>query len=171
MAQTESINPVELEKSQNTAELIELQQADDKKKKEQGPVDPLIVAYMQIFKSVQVNHETAGIQAKEIQANANAQNNLINEEAMINFSTVSQSEIDALKKSKRNTFLQAISTQNQEISALRNDIEDKLTVMKQDAQVSETNVNTVMNENQQSISQGSSLLNMLGSLTQQISQI
>ncbi len=172
MAAIESINSVEQQKSQQLLELIAVQQQTDDKKKEQGgSVDPLLLAYMEIYKSVQVNHETAGIQAKEVEANAIAQNGLINQEAMINFSTVSQSQVDALKQSKRNTFLQQINTHNQEIAALRNDLGDKLTVLKQDAQVSETNVNTVMNENQQCVSQGSSLMNMLVSLTQQISQI
>ncbi|MEZ5314867.1 MAG: DUF720 domain-containing protein [Chlamydiales bacterium] len=140
-------------------------------KKQDSGIEPIFIAYLEIYKSVQLNHEMAAIQTKEIQANNKAQNNLINQEALLNFTTVRQSVIDGIEQAKKNTFLQEINTRNQKISAIRSNFENKLTVLKQNAQVSETKVNTVINESQQTISQCGNLMNMLVSLSQQVTQI
>lgn len=152
-------------------EEILVQQSEHKKEEVPPAIDPLLLAYLEIFKSVQVVRETVTIQAKEVQANSIAQNHLIGEEALINFKTLSASAIEKMPQEERNAYLQEINTKNQEISALRSNLGNKMTVLKQDAQVSETNISTGLNENQQTMSQGSSLMNMLVSLTQQVARI
>lgn len=69
------------------------------------------------------------------------------------------------------TVLENVNTKNQRIEALRDQISNKLTVLQQDSSMTETNVNSIMNEDQQDISQGASLMQMLVSLSNQISQI
>lgn len=69
------------------------------------------------------------------------------------------------------TALENVNTKNQRIEALRDQISNKLTVLQQDSSMTETNVNSIMNEDQQDISQGASLMQMLVSLSNQISQI
>jgi len=167
-----------------------VQKADKRKQNNLSGADALLLAYYYILKSVQIDHETASIQAKEVQANAIAQNNLINEEAELKFNTFKKTDLfnktllmewwangkhgkvyTYKKKSNFKFILHEKSEQNEKISAERSVMEDKIGELKQSAQVKETNVNTVMNEDEQSVSQGSALMNMLVSLTNQISQI
>lgn len=165
-----------------------VQQAAQKKQENGSGVDPLILAYSMIFHAVQINHETASIKSKEVQANAVAQNKLIDREGVFNFYTLSKHQLFAkdvhmniwngkhyvtyaMRTKVAQTDLTQLNTKNQEIAALRNQLGDKLTVLQQGSQIKETEVNTVMSENQQSVSQGSSLMNMLVSLSNQISQI
>ena len=140
-------------------------------------VDPLLLAYMEIFQSVQLSHKTAEIQAKSIAINAQQQEKMINIEAGINFQTLRWSQMFTHKNglSVRKTVLQTdiekLQTHNQEISAIRGVIADQITVLRQNAQMNETNLNSVVNESQQSVQQGGSLMQMLVSLTNQISRI
>ncbi|MCH9627032.1 MAG: hypothetical protein S4CHLAM2_06660 [Chlamydiales bacterium] len=162
-------------------------QAKEKKQENGSGVDPLILAYSMIFHAVQINHETASIKSKEVQANAVAQNRLIDREGAFNFYTLTKHQLFApdvhiniwngghyvtyAPKTVAQTDLTQLNTKNQEIAALRNQLGDKLTVLQQGSQIKETEVNTVMSEDQQAVSQGSSLMNMLVSLSNQISQI
>lgn len=153
--------------------------SENKQKKQQGGVDPVLIAWIQIFHSVQLGHQLANIQVNEMQKNLVAQNNTINEEQMLNFIPIPQDATITMytpngpikiKVKPSQALIQQITTKNQEIAALRNNKSDVLTVLKQDAQISETKINTVMNENQRTITQGSGLLNMLVGLTNQINR-
>jgi hypothetical protein len=67
--------------------------------------------------------------------------------------------------------LEDLDITNQQISAVRNVLEDNLTLLRQGAQVSETQLNSTIDENQQDNQQGSSLLQMLIQLTERISRV
>lgn len=148
-------------------------------------IDPLVLAYLYIFDSVQTGRDTAQIQAKEIENNATQQNNLISEEAQQNFATLKWTQLFTKVlaiKNKHGTFktvnkkvaqktLDVLGSHNQEISAIRSYLEDKLNVTNQYAQINETNLNDTMATSQQSVQQGGSLMQMLTSLTNQISRI
>lgn len=67
--------------------------------------------------------------------------------------------------------LEDLEITNQQISAVRNILEDNLTLLRQGAQVSETQLNSTIDENQQGNQQGSSLLQMLIQLTERISRV
>lgn len=151
-----------------------------------GQIDPLLLAYMEIFQSVQLGHDTAQIQAKGIAANAQQQEKMINLEAGIQFVTLRWSQmfskvywlssgggggVKFVTKKISQSVLQQMQSSNQEISAVRGVIENQLTVTRQNAQVCETNLNSVVNEDQQSVQQGGSLMQMLVSLTNQVSRI
>ncbi len=150
------------------------------KPQEKGPydkIDPLLLAYMEIFQSVQLNHQTAEIQAKSVAVNAQQQEQMINVEAGINFQTLRWSQMFTHKKGKTvkkpvsQTDIEKLQSTNQEVSAIRGVIADKITVLRQNAQMNETNLNSVVNESQQSVQQGGSLMQMLVSLTNQVSRI
>ena len=163
-----------------------IQQADHKKF--DPKIDALLLAFLYIYEAVQIHRDTAAIQAKEIKANVVDQNNLIKEEALLHFDTLltnemlfkwgkrkhrkkGQSKFTWLPKTDDNKILENFNAFNQKIAAQRNIFGDKLTVLKQNVQVEETQINTDVNEDQESISKGSSLLRMLVSLTNQISRI
>lgn len=141
-------------------------------------VDPLLFAYMEIFKSVQLNHDTAITQAKMIAVNAQQQEQMINIEANVNFQTLRWSQMFThnkkgltIKKTVSQTDIEKLQTSNQEISAIRGVIADQITVLRQNAQMNETNLNSVVNESEQSVQQGGSLMQMLVSLTNQVTRI
>lgn len=163
-------------------------------------LDPLELAYIYIFESVQLGHDTAQIQAKGLEVNAAAQNKMIAQEAALKFNTFQHSQLYHKKwgdvmwskvnwknwdgnwndlprtyKWERNnvkqSVLDSLQFKNQEISAVRGVLEDKLNVLKQNSSIGMTQLNTVSNESQQSLSEGSSLMQMLASLTNQISRI
>jgi len=69
------------------------------------------------------------------------------------------------------TLLAAINISNLEISAVRNNLEDQLTVLRQIIQIGDTDLNSTINEDQQSVQEGASLMQMLVSLSNQISKI
>lgn len=156
------------------------------KKNPNNQESALLFAYMEILQSVNLNHETASIQAKELQNNAQAQENIIAQEGNFAFLTLPQSQLFTTKvelsstgaaqnvqipKTVSASVLQNFQEKNQVVSSVRTVFEDQLTVMRQNAQISETNLNTVMNEDQQSVQEGSSLMQMLVSLTNQITRI
>lgn len=163
-------NPLaNLEKSQKTE--------DPQEQDPFGKIDPLLFAYMEIYQTVQLNHEGAQVQAKTIAANAQQQENMINLEAGYNFETLRWSQVFTYKDGKltqktvKETVVEKLQIDNQEISAIRGVLADQITVLRQNAQMSETNLNSVVNETQQSVQQGGSLMQMLVSLTNQISRI
>jgi len=149
-------------------------------------IDPLELAYLYIFESVKIGTETAQIQAKSLQYNAVQQNRLIDLEAQQNFVVLHHSDLFTQRivvgpnaptapqwKSKKvaATKLNNLNWQNMEISAIRGVLEDQINGLRQGAQIEETQDNTVINDAQQSIQQGGSLMQMLISLTNQISRI
>lgn len=70
-----------------------------------------------------------------------------------------------------NNILTKLQNKNQIVAAERNIMEDQLNVTRQGAQVAETNLNSAVNQTEQTLHQGSSLMQMLMSLTNQISRI
>lgn len=186
-----------------------------KGEKDQRPnsdsIDPLLLAYMYIFESVQTGRETAQIQAKSLENNVEAQNKMIREEATKNFYVLRNSQLynkvtktrvqhktwdpgcpgthwipphwnywyttHAIqtrwvgKKDVDPDVLAKLEENNQQISATRGIIESQITVLRQDAQIKETNLNSSIDEDQQAIQEGASLMQMLVSLTNQISKI
>jgi len=146
-------------------------------KKDNNPyagVDPLELAYLFIFDSVKTGRDSAQIQAKNIQNNALIQNNLIGEEAQLAFMTLRPDQLFTANGGAQKvaqTVLDDLQSHNQEISAVRGVMEDQLNVLRQNAQVSETNLNSNTDASQQSVQQGGSLMQMLTSLSSQISRI
>ena len=153
----------------------------EEKIKKQPQIDALLLAYLCIFESVQIDRDTAQIQSKGLEASAAAQNKVIALESGVNFAELKWSQLFTKKivsgktkivpKKVAQTILDNLEMQNQEVSAIRGVMEDHLTVLRQGAQVNETNLNSVMDEDQQSVQQGASLMQMLTSLTNQISRI
>lgn len=151
-------------------------------------VDPLELAYLMIYQAVEINHDTTKTQAKALAENAKEQNLMINKEAEMNFVTLTWNQLH--RRAKINYFifndpnnykwvdknpsqgvLDGMTSKNQEISAIRGVMEDKINVAKQNASVQETNLNSTSDASQQAVSQGSSIMNMLMSLTSQIARI
>lgn len=182
MADSQLIDPIDA--------LSHETQVHSAKDKTQDPkpqqIDALVYAAMLIFDSVQTDHETARIQAKGLEVNAEAQNRLINREAQLNFETLRWTEMFSNKmilnadgpnfthltiKKVAQTVLSDLSTKNQEISAVRGIMEDQITLMRQEAQVKQAGLNSVLNEDQQAVQQRTSLMQMLTQLTNQISRI
>lgn len=176
--------------SDETAKAIAHHQAavlQDQKKEQSQSIDPLLLAYMCVFRAVQISNQTADIQAKVIQNNVNAQNQLIDLEAKFNFFTLSKSQmynrisvigtgsfkayVKYTPKKVGQTELEGLTTKNQSVSAIRNTFEDKIRVLGQEVQMDETKVNTDVNNTQQSMQQGSGIMQMMLSLTNQISRI
>lgn len=175
--------------SDETAKAIAHHQAavlQDEKKGQSQSIDPLLLAYMCVFHAVQISNQTADIQAKVIQNNVNAQNQLIDLESKFNFFTLSKDDmfnkiqvvgtniapyIKYTPKKVAQTELENLTTKNQGVSAIRNTFEDKIRVLGQEVQMDETKVNTDVNNTQQSMQQGSGIMQMMLSLTNQISRI
>lgn len=213
MTATDSIKSQEI---QTPATGVENQ--EPKQKKDHPPVDALLLAYMFIFESVQINHQSAAVQAKQIESNASAQNKVIRDEENVNFAHFEKGQrdekiviitanggrevIDAaqigsaafnkiLRAIERGTYhgkalphskifttftvktgaMQQLQLKNQEISAVRSVMENKITVLRQSAQVGETNLNSAIDDDEQALQEGGSLMQMLNSLTQQITRI
>jgi hypothetical protein len=153
-------------------------------------LDPLIFAWMQIYKTVQINHESAITQAKLIAINAQEQEAMIHDEAQIKFQTFRRSQlfneqqnvINADGDSPPNGILftpkavgqqtlNELQSNNQEITAVRGVLENQIGVLRQTGQLGETNLNSAINQGQQSIAQGAGILQMFQALTDKISRI
>src|SRR5262249_10871418 len=59
-------------------------------------VDPLLLAYYFIYQAVLISNDSAQIQAKTMQSNASAQNELIRQEANVNFASIPASQLQQL---------------------------------------------------------------------------
>ena len=190
----------------------EVRRREEKKDKDPAqPADPLLLAYMMIYSSVIVSSNSAAIDSKALQVNANIQDNLIRQEQAFGFSVINTFEIDKdclaefknvapsayamlemfflknsqIPQSKKDQLYSAIEKdpkvlqlvldekqmKNNSIESIRGTFEDKLNVAKQTAQVMETNTNTVINETGTDIQKGSSIMQMLLSITNQIGAI
>ncbi|MCC5832875.1 MAG: DUF720 domain-containing protein [Chlamydiales bacterium] len=182
MEEIQNNNAVEMANNQ----ILAIQPVNNKEKKKQklGSIDPLLLAYLEIVNSVKVGQEAARAKTKELNANVNAQQDLINQEAYLNFTTVSEADLNGLQdrlslshksstyiQNAKNQFLECKQMYNQRISAMRDFLGDKLTMLKQNNQLCDTKLNSVISEDQQCVSEGSGLMNMLRSLTQQISHV
>lgn len=183
-----------------------IHEVENKKRGKKQQIDALLLAYMYIFQSVQIDHESAVIQAKRIENNALEQSQLIREEGAFQFETLKHSQLYQtfyfgsaaeavmfekmiphtgwvihktpggrimayIPKTISSAVLGNMSSTNLYISAERSIMEDKLSVLRQGAQVGETNLNSVTDEDQQSVQQGAGLMQMLVNLTNQITRI
>ena|ERR1700722_6417788 len=162
-------------------------------------MDALLVAYFLIFNSVQLGHDTALVQAKGLQSNALAQNQLIGLESDQEFSVLRQSQLYDIKhdmvfadappagcivqntpgggnivfipKPVSQADLDANNLTNQQITGNRGVLEDQISALRQDAQIKETALNSTSDGIQQGTQQDSSLTQMLTSLINQLARI
>ncbi|NGX61928.1 MAG: hypothetical protein K940chlam9_01419 [Chlamydiae bacterium] len=170
-------------------------QAQERQQEEYNNVSPIELAYLMIYESVISSHDTAQIQAKELENNAQNQNLLINEEEQFNFFSLPSDRVKWKYHKSVNAALPdggnirhsgfwtkkvikvgtktiaKYQVKNQEISAIRDNFSNKLIVDRQDAQINETNMNSTINTSEQSISEGSGIMQMLNSLTNQIAKV
>jgi hypothetical protein len=155
----------------------------------QDGLDPLLFAYMEIYRAMQITHQTAQVNAKVLAANAASQEDLIQEEAKLHFATLGWHSGDTCPLSNisipgvQNNLpqktpvkidpekLSELELHNQEISALRSGLGNKITMRRQEAEMVETKLNTDVNECQEYMQQGIGLMQMLVSLTNQISRV
>lgn len=163
---------------------------NSQKKGQDGAVDPLFLAYLYIFESVQQNRDTVAVQAKELQVNAAQQQNMINQEATLNFNTLKCYTMEKIEHvtagpngvTSHTTYkkvkiditpekLADFNAKNEQVSAVRGLLADQMGTLQQDAQIKSANINTDQDADQQSISQGASIMQMAGQLAQQISRI
>jgi hypothetical protein len=128
---------------------------------------PEDLAITMISESVQISRDTAQVHAKNMQANALIQSALIAEESQINYVTLQQAPIKDGQPD-----ITAMTTTNTEIGARRGDYENRLNMVRQDAQLSETNLNSTVNLSEQSIQLAGNLIDTVGNnLTNLITKI
>lgn len=181
------------------------------KQKSEDQIDPnpMFLAWIMIFESIQNSQRNVVIQEKELQANAAAQQGVLNREeaikpADIQAKTVQQVMVNTpighwktekinvggriitigpfwvttnLKHLKMvdcdisNTQIQLKMVRNQGLAAERNELGDKVSLLRQGAQVVETNMSVSIQTITQEISASSSLLSNLVSLGDRISRM
>jgi len=140
----------------------------------QVPQGALLFAFMEILQSVQVEHQSAQRQAKELQANANEQESEIKQEAKFKYEVLRQSQLFTKKggsKKVKITQLQNLEAYNSKISAERDDIGSKVNVLYQGANILETKLNSTISKAQQSLQEDASITHVLLNLTNRIAQI
>lgn len=195
----ESISPIHQPSEESKVQSKLILPEGSKKKEDPNSLASLTLVYKWYLESMQVTQETVRIQAKQLQVNAADVNSMVDREAQISFVEIHTKVFEHFTDwhhggyywngytfvrdtwvTQRNVWvtqkfsqaqLEEISNANQRAEVLRNNLGDKLNVKKQDAQVLETNINTSVDAIQQSATQGASLMNMLVSLSNQISQI
>ncbi len=84
-------NSVNQNKDMWLAELEATSPAKQPTAQKRSDIDPLLIAYLCIYKSVLINRDTAQIDAKQLQANADEQDKLIKSESQVKFKTISNS--------------------------------------------------------------------------------
>lgn len=160
---------------------------------EQG-IDPFELAILMVHESLNLEVHSAQIEAKAVQANAMKQNILINEEANMRFYTLPHADLYKKKwgriewskvtakckwndlprtykwvpKNPSQNKLNNMQLKNMEISASRSIMEDKLSVLKQNASVQETNCGTDGQESVQAESVFSGLLDTQKNIFNQV---
>ncbi|MBI3901123.1 MAG: DUF720 domain-containing protein, partial [Chlamydiia bacterium] len=107
---------------------------------------------------------------EDVATNAKQQSALMAQELLYDFATLSQQAKNNLAAGKgvNTSLLNNMQNGNERISAIRGILEDQISSLRQSAQVSTTNLNSIANNCEQSISEGSGIMQMLGSLTRQI---
>lgn len=179
-------------------------------KKNEQQLDATIIAYMMILEAVKIQRDSAELQSSYLEANAQAQQQLIDEQSQLQYKDVERSALyhtvydeydskyyssisggsshaSAESMSKMGTSakilgsheelkddaditLRTLELENQLVAQKISFIDDKFSLARQRAQLSETDLNTDINKNQQAVQEGSSLLQMLTSLTQLINR-
>lgn len=156
------------------------------KEKEHQPSpdqDGIMAAYFVILEAVSIQQQTAERIAKEYECGIQVQIKLNNQAAQENFVqlTWNQSHVrvpvananghfymkTTIKKIGSQT-LQTMQMENQQIEKQRNDIANQVMIAQQNAQVDQTQLNTTVNNQQQSTQIDSGLMQMLLQVTNQI---
>jgi hypothetical protein len=167
--------------------------SSNKQSPEQLPVDALEASYLMIFHSVEIGRKTAEIQNKGMEANAAQQNRLIALEGKQQLVTFGQNLFFVLQNGvvnadggpsgdvwvrkegqdlvNANADFDQAQLKNQGITAVRQMFEEQLGNLKQSASIAQTNINSSVNDCEQSIQQCSSLMTMVLSLAQQIARV
>ena len=146
--------------------------------KPQG-VNPLMIAYLQLLKAVRTGQETATIHAKGLEINAAAQNSLIKEQELVNFISIKGEHVTVMSASGpsytkviyKTKEINEVMIENEEISAVRGYFSEEITQKRQGAQLETTEENSVINKVQQTISESAGLMQMLMSLTNQVTRV
>lgn len=150
---------------------------------QQQSQDALLYAFFQILESSNIALDTAKLQASTLQYNANVQEKLNDLNNQFNFVTLThdqlyqkvyhvsaegKSYITWEPKTVDSTTLINLEEQNQEVEKERSFYSNKIMLEEQNAQVGETELNTTVSSQQQSVQIDSSLLQMVMSVTSQI---
>jgi hypothetical protein len=157
------------------------------------PINALEQSYLMIFQAVEIGRSTAEIQNKGMEANAIQQNHLIALEAQQHLKTFGQELFFSLHKNvvnadggpsgdvwvlkegadlvKAQKTFETAQIENQRTTAIRQSLENQIGNLKQSASIKETNVNTCINDCEQSIQQCGSIMTMAFSLAQQIARV
>jgi hypothetical protein len=173
----------------------------DKKDNQQTEVAAIELAYLSIFNSIQTKQDTSHILAKDMQNKAATADNLIRQEAQLHFVTLPEMndkqlaqkvisalhlpnadqlnqlvqdgvvKFDNLDPKATQAMLSDMESQNMKVSAIRSVLEDQIGMVRQSSQVAATNLNSIVCESQQSIQEDGNLMQMLASLSNQISRI
>ncbi|NGX61929.1 MAG: hypothetical protein K940chlam9_01420 [Chlamydiae bacterium] len=155
-------------------------------------VSPIMLAYLMLVEAASNTTESALLQSKELQANAASQQRLNKEQQHLQMQTVPKEKIDHHKDKHSHwswglwqmgqwnamvtnyTFRTSIpnltkvknaEARNQEISAQRSIISDRLLVTQQSAKIQMTEINTKSNTASEIMSETGALMNMVKSLT------
>ncbi|MCB1180604.1 MAG: DUF720 domain-containing protein [Chlamydiia bacterium] len=178
MGAKDAIQSINNEKpSQNNQSRFDIQfqnhEAVETKKNERGnpqggadQMDAIYMAYFLILQSVNLQNDTAAIQAKSLQVNAIEQVQLNQEQEKIQYVTIPAN----LKGEALNEQIPKFQAQNQEIEAERQGISNNLLLLRQNAQVGETKIDTSVNNVEQSVQEGAGLLHMLVNISNQITR-
>ncbi len=90
MSDTTVTNQIDIKNSQQNG----IEHVKGEKKRSQQETNLLASAYMQIYKAVENNQQTANLEAKQVQAQAAAQNDQIDQLAKMNYFTLSKSMLN-----------------------------------------------------------------------------
>ena len=154
-----------------------------------GGVDPLVLAFFYLLEASNTSDQSALLHAKQLGQNAAAQQKLNAE-----IENLKRDTVPALQNKYRTTYIwhyyfifwyltketthtiighpnqQAVNQaqmDNQETSVQRQMLTDKMAVLQQNAQVKESQINSITDEAMQTAQEGTGLLQMLQNLTYQ----
>ena len=149
-----------------------------------GSVDPLVLAFFMLLEASNTSDKSAMLHAKQLNQNAQDQQKL-----NAQLGAIERDSVPSLQTKHHTTYIchyyfffwyftkktwvthpnqdavdqaQAV---NQQLSVQRQMLSDKMTVLQQNAQVKESQVNSISDEAMQTAQEGSSLLQTLQSLT------
>lgn len=163
-----------------------------------SPTDTLLLVIMSIMDAVNIGQERANLQAKQLCVNANAQMSLNNQAQGIAIVAITENEAYQIKTVKikhsnqtmgdrgfvnhhvwyttqkqkiaQPNAVEQIQTQNQKNESLRDGISNQVLLLRQIAQVGESQINSTMDTDQQSVSMAAGILQLLITITNQVTQ-
>ena len=158
-------------------------------------VDVLFLAFMAILTAMNDQQKVAQTQAKQLQANAAQQIKLNDQEEAINFYQLTENELYRISRQKRYTYNQnggidggppkkipiysnvkvpipnaafKVQTMNQQQEKIRDGLTNQMLMLRQNAQIAESQVNSTVDQSEQAAQEGSTLLQMLVTITNHI---